>query len=215
MSTMRTLGLLFALGIAACYSPDLSNVHYTCDETNPYCPDGQDCIGGTCQAPGSAATTQPAPDGGVAGSGCRYGGGTDLGGGVFACPGLFNSKLDAIPLASQLCADAYAICKTPGSADINRCKSLPGFFAADVLGNRIGNNVDANSMVCAPSTSRGAQPVWSGCGRTSKNEIVEKTCGGWPEALDCYAVKTWQCYGDAIDNSENTNARDGVLCCKP
>ena len=95
ISVLGTLALLLRGRV----QPDLSAVRYSCDEANPYCPDGLDCIGGVCLAP-AAATWQMVPggtDGGASVAGCRYGGGTDLGGGVFACRASLAQRAPMVP----------------------------------------------------------------------------------------------------------------------
>jgi hypothetical protein len=50
---MRTSAVLLsiALGLAACYKPDLSQVHCICEEKNPICPEGLQCVDGYCGGP--------------------------------------------------------------------------------------------------------------------------------------------------------------------
>jgi hypothetical protein len=63
----RITGLLFALAVAGCYSPQLSNPGFYCHpDDNPACPDGQKCQDGRCVALDFQGSTG-GDDGGVGG----------------------------------------------------------------------------------------------------------------------------------------------------
>lgn len=219
-SAFGTLALLFGV---SCYSPDLSGVRYSCDETNPYCPDGLECSGGVCVPPGGGNNNSdgpPAsgPDGGMSVAGCRYGGGTDLGGGVFACPGAFNrNRNNGLPRASELCANGATICNTPRSANLALCNTLPGFFGSTQQAryDGSGSKNDPNNYDCQASGGFQDRAV-AGCGRLTSNMTADKNCGGFTRVLDCDAVQSWVCNSSTLDDShDNTNPSDGVLCCLP
>jgi hypothetical protein len=216
---LGTLALLFGV---SCYSPDLSAVRYSCDEANPYCPDGLDCIGGMCVKPGSGNTNADGPpasvsDGGATVAGCRYGGGTDLGGGVFACPGVFSpTRANGAPKASELCANGATICTMPRSANQTTCNALTGFFGAAVPARYNGGGRGNPSNYSCQSTNNGQDRAVAGCGRLTNNQVMDKNCSGFTRVLDCTNVTSWQCYSGTLDdNHENTNPSDGVLCCLP
>ncbi len=222
--TLWFLGAM-AVGVAvSCYNPDLAGVHYSCDEANPYCPDGLECSGGVCQKPGSdpgGTTDGPPPpptDGGTAVAGCRYGGGTDLGAGVFACPGRFNpNRSGGLPRASELCAAGASICSSPRTADMQKCNSLPGFFGSTQPARYDGNGSrGSGSNYSCSSTNNQFNRAVAGCGRLANGQIADKACNGFTRVLDCTAVDPWTCYSSTLDDShDNTNPSDGVLCCLP
>lgn len=219
---MKRLGLgLIAIGLSlagtfavSCYSPDLSGVNYTCDEANPYCPDGLECIVGACLPPGS---TPPVPDGGTAGppdgsmtvNGCK-GQGFVVGQNVFACPGAFNPDTrDAVPAASALCATGFKICGDAKGLDIPMCRALGGFFAAQVNVRRNNNNFE-----CGVSNSN---PYYAGCGKNARNTVSDvpmmQQCAGFPQAIDCRGDNQWLCDPNQLERTTNPISADGVLCC--
>jgi len=217
ISALGTLALLLG---AACYSPNLSTVRYSCDEANPYCPDGLDCIGGVCLAPGSSNMADGPPggtDGGTSVAGCRYGGGTDLGGGVFACPGVFSpTRANGAPKASELCAMGASICSMPRTANLTLCNSLPGFFGSTQPARYSGGGRGNPNNYSCQSTNNGMDRAVPGCGRLTQNQVMDKSCGGFTRVLDCNNVTSWGCYSSTLDDShDNSNPADGVLCCLP
>jgi hypothetical protein len=211
---MKRLGLGFSAVVFAlsCYSPDLSGVRYTCDEANPYCPDGLECIAGSCLTPGSTPTTDGGtamPDGTMAAAGCRSGQGFVVGT-AFACPGAFNGNGgDNIPPASQLCADTYRICPDAAGIDQTACKMLSGFFAAQV-------NVRRNNSVYQCGVS-GSNPFFAGCGG-ARSTVVDlpagQMCQNFGQAIDCMRDDPWYCTDGNLNNISNSSNADGVLCCK-
>jgi hypothetical protein len=64
----RITGLLFALAVAGCYNPQLSNPGFYCHaDDNPACPDGQKCQDGRCVALDFQGSTGGQDGGGVGG----------------------------------------------------------------------------------------------------------------------------------------------------
>ena len=209
---MKTLGLGFSailIFAASCYSPDLSGVRYSCDEANPYCPDGLECIGGSCLTPGSTPTVPDGgtvPDGMVAAPGCKSGSGFVVGS-AYACPGAFDHTAD------QLCASGYRICTDSPGIDQTACKMLSGFFAAAVNVRRTSGGSNP-SYGCGTNTQ---DPYLAGCGRSMPNIAAlsgNSVCMGFTQALACVAERNWDCNNASLSQTVNRNAGDGVLCCK-
>lgn len=229
------LGLLGFLSLgtaAACYSPDLSGVHYICDENNPYCPDGLTCIAGTCAKPGETPmngdlgsnpdlTTPANPDAAMPmpmpAAGCQSGLGFVLGGDVFACPGKFSVVRGAsIPHADQLCASGYALCSQPGGADLAKCKTLSGFFGATQSARRDKNVYDPSRFVCELPKNGGDVHLYTGCGRSAQAPTydISNACAGFTQVVECTFGGAWGCLGNTeLKDADNTVATDGVLCC--
>lgn len=220
---MKRAWPIFFVLVGACYSPSLSGVSYTCDERNPYCPDGLVCTSGRCQEPGVDNVdggSMSQPDGLMPAAGCRSGVGYTVGT-AFACPGAFNNnKMDAIPAASQLCADTYQICNKSAGIDLAQCKTLPGFFAAQVQAHRDStDNVDPNNITCGGPKGNQLQ-LFVGCGRTTQNIVfnlsANQMCEAFGQVLDCSKENEWDCNNAPnLDGVTQRNSRDGVLCCKP
>lgn len=218
-------GFLSLGTVAACYSPDLSGVHYICDENNPYCPDGLTCIAGTCAKPGespingdlgSGTDLGPSPDGSMPAVGCKSGAGFALGGDVFACPGKF-STFRGIQRGDQLCAGGYALCSQAGGADLARCKTLSGFFASTTPERRDKNNTDPSKFVCEAPKGGNDQRLFTGCGHSAQAPTYEipNACAGFTQVVDCYVGGAWGCFSSTeLKDADNTVATDGVLCCK-
>lgn len=220
---MNRLGFgLIAAGLAlvgtlavSCYNPDLSGVSYTCDEANPYCPDGLECVSGACLTPGS---TPAVPDGGTAGppdgsmtvNGCK-GQGFVVGMNYFACPGVFNGDTrDMIPAASALCATGFKICGDAKGLDVAACRALGGFFATSVNMRRNGNG----NFECGVSNNN---PYYAGCGKDARQTVddvpMTQQCAGLPQAIDCRGDQQWYCDPSQLDRTTNPVGVDGVLCC--
>jgi hypothetical protein len=223
---MKRLGFgLFAAALSlgagmlavSCYSPDLSGVQYTCDEFNPYCPDGLECIGGVCLQPGSplpdGGSSGP-PDGTMAAAGCRSGQGFVVGS-AFACPGRFNDNGgDTIPSGAQLCADNFQPCTMASGIDQAKCRSLGGFFAAKVPVRR--DTDSPPNYACGTPNSAQRLVLFAGCGRNTNFDLTPPLmCGGFTQLLDCSAEQNWDCgtSGNFDNIDEQNNSADGVLCC--
>lgn len=212
------LGCLALLG--GCYSPDLSGVRYTCDEANPYCPDGLFCLSGVCQKQSGMVSDAGAggglPDGVMSAPGCRLGMGYTVGS-AFACPSEFSSNAaDSIPAASQLCATGYQLCSMAAVIDLAACRKLSGFFAAQVPMRR-GNSLDPKTFVCGATSGQMQMPLFAGCGRQTKDDVydvAQQACGGFTQALDCFQDPKWFCKSTNLDGVDQQNSFDGVLCCR-
>jgi hypothetical protein len=212
---MQRLCLSFLLFSAACYSPDLSGVRYTCDPTNPICPDGLYCVRGYCELSPDGSGSG---DGGTSSStGCASGQGTKVGA-AWACAGVFNTNAnDMIPVASALCAKGFSLCKDATGIDLTACRSLPGFFAADVVMKR--NYWDRFSGAVCGGPGNMQVRLYAGCGRSNTNYIGEanQLCSGFNQVLDCYSAgqaNQWSCTNASnLDNVSQTTNTDGVLCC--
>lgn len=157
MSRIRLSWLATSAVLIACYNPDLSRTHYSCNVDFPLCPEGQRCIAGCCGGgpcggqpvmlpPDAASVTDsgistpidmagnpyawnPALPAGAA-PGCASNRGWQLGSAkLYACPGKIN--YGTYP---GLCAAGYsppAVLTIPESA----CSSVPwGFFASAAHG---------------------------------------------------------------------------------
>jgi hypothetical protein len=55
---MKTVFLVIAVIATGCYSPNLSNEPFACGSDTPQCPDGYDCMSGTCVKSGGNAVVQ-------------------------------------------------------------------------------------------------------------------------------------------------------------
>lgn len=196
----RTAAVFAALILSGCFDPDTSHLTILCDAARPECPDGQSCINNRCTPVGDV------PDGGdtadmTLAEGCTSGRGTQLGS-AYACPGAF-----AATFVKQRCAPSWKICTSATGIDLTKCDTLSGFFIADVPGSWTGT-----MEMC---TASNMNPIWFGCG--GKQELVRTAmvqCGGFPKSMECRATG-WSCNAKQdLNQTENTNASDGVLCCR-
>jgi hypothetical protein len=134
-------------------------------------------------------------------SGCARGGGTPLGS-AYACPGTFGSGS-----GSKQCAQGWKVCTSAAGIDLTQCDALSGFFIADVPGFWTGT-----TEMCTAST---ANSLWFGCG--GKQMLVRTAmvqCGGFKKNMECRATG-WNCnMKHEINQTSNSNAEDGVLCCR-
>jgi hypothetical protein len=140
-----------------------------------------------------------------AGDGCTVPNGRAIGR-AWACPVAMLSKNQA----SGLCATGFHLCTT--GADLQSdplCKTISGFYAADVIGTTGGS---PESSQCQ-STANPLQ-VFYGCGRIQVNTVYQVTtaCQQLERAFDCnYAPNGWTCGRTLADTS--TTVAAGVLCC--
>lgn len=206
---------LAASSLLGCYNPDKSKLIILCDAARPECPEGQTCIDNRCKvstpvADGFMAADQSTPvsDGAVGDllmtSGCANGGGVALGTAAYACPGAFGMNQ-----ARQLCAPNWRVCTSATGIDLTKCDMQAAFFIAESPAYYL---VMASDEMCGTAT---VNQQWYGCGgRTSLVTNGLKMCGGFRKMLDCRA-SGWNCnMKHEIDKTTNTNASDGVLCCR-
>lgn len=213
------LSLLLLTLSSACYNPDLSGVVFRCSQEKPGCPSGHVCTDGYCRPHADAGLAADAGTAADAGSndlspiisGCADKGGTPLGPRAFACPGPFG-----LGQASKRCASGWRLCT--GSKDVNQqaCAKLPGFFVAEVAGSRTIADKPADAF-CTPYDTFNQVRHFFGCGNTSLTytHISSHMCSGFVGVLSCEAP--WNCGTDfspqTLDNTSQTAASDGVLCC--
>lgn len=209
---MKTL-LLSLLCLAACYAPDLSKVHYTCDEKNPFCPDGQSCIAGCCGGPPCGDEPAPGRDGGAGDGSAPDGGNADLvspswdpaapPANIPACKSgrkgwQLTTKMAACQAGSLLpdgiCNDLQGW--TPCQANQltqQQCSSVPwGFFGSRQHGRQDSRTPDG-TMQCTWNGGAGAtsteQRFIFGCGKAGAVvtwDITENPCGGFQRAIPCH-----------------------------
>ena len=226
----RLCGLLSVSSLLSCFSPDLSNVTYRCDEQRPGCPTGHSCISGYCRPLSDGATADGASGGDAAAgdlrpleSGCADGKGTALGSRAFACPGIF-----AAGQAASRCAVSWSLCKDGAAVDLSACntKLTTGFFLAEVAGRR-GLEMPADAICGAINPPPEPNRMFFGCGPGGVGYAFDAklACGNFSRVLDCEraeqpnpAQAKWLC-GMSFDphtlaSVTNKTALDGVLCCK-
>lgn len=213
---MRQALLASFLTLAGCSIPDPTQVPLRCDQDNP-CPDGRRCLeDGECSAPPDMQaispdasvvpdlTTMSPPDMAEA-NGCKDGNGTRLGAGQWRCPGAFGG---ANPKASALCSTGYVVCAALDAAALQVCNGLTGFFASSVIGSRR----DGTPYGTSQCDQRELHKVVFGCGN---GRVASMACSGFDKLVDCNEqIATWTC-DTTIDGTQQKNALNGVLCCKP
>lgn len=214
------LFLIFSALSSACYNPDLSGVVFRCSAEKPGCPDGHVCTDGYCRSVADAdmgtdaGSTTDAGGGDLAPvtSGCADKGGTPLGPRAYACPGAFG-----LGQASKRCASGWQLCTSSTDVNQQECAKLPGFFVAEVPGSRSINEMPKDAF-CAPYDNVNKVRHFFGCGNTglSYSHVSSRKCSGFLGVVDC--EMSWSCGTDfspqSLDNTAQTAANDGVLCCK-
>lgn len=222
MRLLSAVVLVFFVGTsAACYAPDLSNVHWTCagDGRPGDCAFGQWCICGTCRWPTEPldAGTCPQPDGGAdlasPPSGCVRGGGTHLGNNVWACDGPFPRNS-----AAALCGPGFEICKTADKVQAAACQSVVGFFAsaATLYADSFDKctTIDPKFISC----SAGMYQYRLGCGTSPLVAVLacEHSCSGFSRGIACSkaAASGYACGGVPTPQDDVSSSPGfGVLCC--
>lgn len=234
---MNPFPLLLTLSLLGCYNPDLSGVHYTCDDKNPYCPDGLTCVGGVCRGKagvdasggvdgaGPPADMSPAPADmwGVQGPavGCKSGTGYQISASAAACPGVFAND----PSMSA-CAPGWSTC-TQNPLPPSVCKQRMIFgaqacFIGAVRAQDRSNPTDSQSMIQS----------WAGADANSYRYILGcGACIGWADAAIQAGgfTNTMQCDQPVVDfqcpksvpgkdsdflKVSNKDPNGGVFCCK-
>ena len=208
MRYLYIAGLLVLLAgpLGACFNPDLSQITFLCDPSQPECPEGQSCIDNRCVA--SGADLGATDDGGDLGplppSGCADGSRSAVGV-AYACPGGF-----AAGAARQLCASGWSVCTKSAGIDQTACSKLSGFFIADVPASYQGN---PGNESCSP----GSNQLWYGCGsRQAGVRAGARDCQGFVNLLDCRTATGVTCSSgsQALDTTADSSTADGVLCCQ-
>lgn len=208
MRCLNIAGLLvlFTGPLAACFNPDLSQITFLCDPSQPECPDGQSCIANRCVAAGAdlGATEDGGDLGPLPASGCADGSRGAVGA-AYACPGGF-----AAGAARQLCASGWRLCTQSAGIDQTACGKLSGFFVADVAASYQGNPGNE-------SCSTGSNQLWYGCGsRQTGVRQGARRCQGFVNLLDCRTATGVTCSSgsQSIDTTADSSTADGVLCCQ-
>lgn len=225
---MVTVGLygVFAAVFYGCFSPDFSSAMILCSADKPNCPPEYVCQAPYCVPASTAgADLSMVTDGAVLGDGgiadlafppdlarigCKAMNGFPVGR-AWACPGNWGFGTKAI----ELCASGYKVC-TGANPDISptdlmSCRSLKGFYLADVIGNRF--------TTAPPTCGAGINyHVVYGCGSVSRStDFPAQPCGYFSQAMECQnnltGVKCGAVLITNIEQLQNAASTDGVLCC--
>ncbi len=112
-------------------------------------------------------------------------------------------------VATRLCTGANP---DISAADLTICRSLKGFYVADVIGNRLG--------AAPPTCGAGINThVVYGCGEavSRATDFLRQQCGFFGQAMDCgnnlTGVKCGAVLITNIEQLQNAASTDGVLCC--
>lgn len=215
---MRGL-LLFAVMLASCYNPDLSNGMYTCTKEEPVCPDGQYCIDNLCRflgekPPARDMATVPADM--ASPTGCASKRGASLGPKAWACPGKY-----APGKVGALCAPGYAICTSSEDIDLALCKGVLGFYIANVRGYDERFDCDPYRMVHCNYMNQQERPLWFGCGGSPLSFVQTclQSCSGFNQALNgtlaarAMPITFIDSFTPQIEDQRNDDELNGVLCC--
>jgi hypothetical protein len=113
--------------------------------------------------------------------------------------------------ASSACATGYGLCKDASKVDASACKTLAGFYFADIYDTF--KNGDLATATCTSTAN--PSPAYWGCGGVSLNapKVLQMPikCRSFERAIDCSAGGI-TCRG-TLDDSEWTATGLGVLCC--
>lgn len=214
--------ILAITAIASCFSPDLSQVVFTCSVQRPECPAGYSCQAGECvpfgdfstppadSGPAPADQAMQPPD--LSRSGCSAGDGYSLGATAWACPGLFDfGKINTV------CASGYTPCTKMDGIDQTACSKLSRFYVL-----KLNAAMDLpNCSSATPATLKTCDgniptvPTYRyGCG--AKLPLVTDCslpCGGSLQAFRC-AFAPYKCDNvPSADLDANPSPDYGVLCC--
>ncbi len=214
---------IFAItAIASCFSPNLSEVVFTCTAQRPECPAGHSCQAGECRpfgdfaapsvdsGPGLVDQAMPLPD--LSRSGCSAGDGHSLGPTAWACPALFDfGKINTV------CAPGFSPCTKMDGIDQAACRRLSRFY---VLKLNAGMDL-SNCALATPASLKTCDgsiptiPTWRyGCGAALQyvNEC-SLPCGGATQAFRCL-YSNYRCDNvPSADLDANPSPDYGVLCC--
>lgn len=210
---MRPTILLSLALSAGCF--DLGTPPLRCSAQETTCPDGLVCVGEMCQSPTNPPTGDlgTGKDGAMVQPGCADGKGFAVGTkGAWACPGTWAKTA---PRAAALCATGFHVCANSNLVSESECLTVnPGFYIAEVFGS-IDETVQSSSQ-CMMSNKY--NPVWYGCGPISaapadKSYIATAACNGFRAGLHCAGTNGLSCPTMVLDDTTNTKATNGVLCC--
>ena len=191
MKLPRAALLCFAVSLLGCYSSDGSQV-----------------------PPGSAdGARSPPADLFAEPSLCASGQGVHLGRGKWACQGTFLPGGIA-----GLCGPGSIPCDNAEGIDKIKCKSLPGFFAANVGGYSpfpMCSAIDPVNFSCADKPSEQRYFFRFGCGTAAAANFrgsCERTCGDFDSVMLCQQVSGgYSCKGfdSAGDRNEDLSTGQG------
>jgi hypothetical protein len=196
------LGFLLILG--ACFSPDSTGISFKCDAQNP-CTEGFSCIAGLCATAQAAAVDAGISMDLLPGTGCAKGNGQPFGA-AYGCPGTF----DPVNPASSLCAAGWSLCNMGSQVNLTICDSISHFFSSGFMGiaDWGGTNTCTGSDITLPYRTS------LGCGnRTNVGAVYP--CNGFNSGL-LPSDPNWSSplHATSLDQTTNTLATNGVLCCK-
>lgn len=217
----RVCLLLLSL-VSACFSPDTSNVTWTCT-TDTGCPTNFNCVRGRCYERGADLSAEftdlgaSTGDGGASPSGCRNAaGGHRLSDRAWACDGPFKKGQ-----ALNVCADGFWPCTTLQPEELSACKKTPGFFISqNFLWTRnfdLCSSIDPMFVSCS-MTGAYTYRYRMGCGLDDKGSAkwCDHKCQAFDQGISCMRFKPpmYTCGSNQLPTDDESTAPEiGVLCC--
>lgn len=213
---MRFLPLL-VLAFCSCFDSGIAPL--ICSSERPGCPEGYTCRGGICENEAvdmSVVTDLINAD--IAGydlmpiAGCADKKGAQIGTkGCWGCPGIFNGLSVK---ASSLCSITHKPALNSALISDSECLSVSsGFFLSAQYGATSKNYADPNMIECGSFTMSGNRPTYFGCGVGGGVVAMNLNCNGFRPNIQCLVSNGINCTNANLDDSQNTSASNGVICC--
>lgn len=201
MRSILSTAILSALIWSGCYNPNPDSFTVICPAESPQCPDGKVCVAGVCVVPDAGASTDGSiTDQAMPPGGCATGiAAKPLGMNAAGCPGVFSAGQ-----ARSRCGTGYAPCTAASSVNTATCNQETGFFMADQPVFWLGA---MDSETCGTSI---VNQLLAGCGSAGRAGTLR--CGGFPKVIDL--GNDVLSMNGSLDQTSNSNASYGVLCCK-
>lgn len=116
--------------------------------------------------------------------------------------------------AAELCPPQYSVCTAAYVLPPNlyqKCAELSSVDAGVYLVDIVSSRSPSNPSQATCTQVAGWQPSLQICGNDPGS--ILSACSGWPRSMVCAQSSSFACSG-GIQTASNSNAKNGVACCK-